>query len=183
MTDVVIFQNFISESDCDYLIEKYKDKVSKSIVVGGGIHSSRNSSTFYLPNEDPIIKTIRYKIHKLFDVPEDHIEPLQFLCYKKGERYLYHYDLLPGDNVPNQRVHTVLVYLNTLNVNDGGATSFFYLKQKVTPEKGKGIWFKNLNDDGSHNRLSLHSGEEILKDDVVKYALNIWIRQAPYIYI
>ena len=27
---------------------------------------------------------------------------------------------------------------------------------------------------------SLHAGEEILKDDVVKYALNIWTRQYKY---
>jgi prolyl 4-hydroxylase len=72
------------------------------------------------------------------------------------------------------------VYLNTLDIADGGATSFFHYKKKVTPKKGQAVWFKNMNDDGTLNTLSLHSGEEILTDGVIKYALNIWTRQTKF---
>jgi prolyl 4-hydroxylase len=179
-SDVITIDNFVSDSDCDYLIKTYDEKVFKSLVVGGQKHESRTSSSFYIPSSDPVIKKIREKTADFLKIPQNNIETIQFLKYVKGEKYSYHYDLLPGDNVPNQRVHTIIVYLNTLAPEDGGATSFFHYNLKVTPKKGMGVWFKNLNDDGTSNTKSLHAGEEILADGVIKYALNIWTRQTKF---
>jgi prolyl 4-hydroxylase len=177
---IITFDDFLTKDECDYLIQSFNDKVSKSTVVGGQVHSSRTSSTFYIPGTDPTIKSIRAKTAKLLNIPEENIEPIQFLRYLKGERYLYHHDYLAGNNIPNQRVHTLIVYLNTLAPEDGGATSFFHYKTKVVPKMGTAVWFKNMNDDGTLNTNSLHAGEEILKDNVIKYALNIWTRQSKY---
>ncbi len=178
--DVVIIDNFISDEDCDYLIKTYDGKVFKSLVVGGKIHESRTSSSFYIPSSDSVASKLRAKTADFLKIPIKNIETLQFLRYVKGEKYTYHHDLLSGDNVPNQRVHTIIVYLNTLQPEDGGATSFFHYKLKVTPKKGSAVWFKNLNDDGTPNTNSLHAGEEILNDGAVKYALNIWTRQKTF---
>jgi prolyl 4-hydroxylase len=177
--NVVKIHNFISDQDCDYLIQTYSDKVFKSVVVGGQVHQSRTSSTYYIPHNDPVISKIRVAVSEYLKIPESHIEGIQFLRYMKGERYLYHYDYLTDLACANQRVHTIIAYLNSLDVQDGGATSFFHYGLKVQPVKGMGVWFKNMNDDGSLNRDSLHAGEEILTDGVVKYALNIWTRQSP----
>jgi prolyl 4-hydroxylase len=174
-----LFDTFISDEDCDYLINTYKDKVIQSLVVGNLPHSSRTSSSYYVPNNDPVISRLRIKVAKVLDVPIENIEPIQFLRYRKGELYKYHHDFLKGDSIPNQRVHTVLVYLNTLQPEDGGATSFFHYNQKISPKKAMAVWFRNINDDGKIIEESLHAGEEILTD-TVKYALNIWTREHKY---
>ncbi len=177
---VITFDNFISAADCEHLIKTYNDKVFKSTVIGGKVHEARSSSSYYIPKTDPIIKSIREKTAKILNIPEENIEPVQFLRYMKGERYAYHHDFLPGENIANQRVHTLLVYLNTLEPEEGGATSFFHYKLKVTPKMGTAVWFKNMNDDGTLNIKSLHAGEQILKEGTIKYALNIWTRQYKY---
>jgi prolyl 4-hydroxylase len=174
----ILIDNFISDEDCDYLINTFDDKVFPSKVVGTEEkHASRNSSSFYMPRTDEIVKKLLLKSSTYLNVPVENFETPQFLRYMKGERYLYHHDFFKGEDVKNQRVHTILVYLNSLNEDEGGATSFYHYKQKVQPKKGLGVWFRNMNEDGTLNYNSLHAGEEILKDDSVKYAINIWSRQ------
>ncbi len=178
---IKILNNFLSPEHCQELITHYYDKVSRSVVIDTTISytdSSRTSSSYFIPDTDEIIIELKKKTADFLKIPVENIEGIQFLRYKKGEKYNYHYDFFP-ENITNQRVHTILVYLNTLEESDGGATSFFHYKQKFIPKEGQGIWFKNINEDGTVNRESLHSGEEI-KTDVIKYALNIWTRQHKY---
>lgn len=179
--DIVILEDFITHDDCQHLINTYDSKVSRSTVTGAvSVHESRTSSTYYMPGTDIVVKKLKQKTAELLNIPEENIEGLQFLRYLHGERYKYHYDYLSGDNVKNQRVHTVLVYLNTLEPEDGGATSFWHYKKKVSPKEGRAVWFRNMNSDGTLNSQSMHSGEEILKEGVVKYAINIWTRQTKW---
>lgn len=180
----VTIPQFINHNECQYLIDTYKDKLHHSYTRNSTtgmaeIHPSRTSSSFYLPGHDSVVKSIKQKTADYLNIPITHIEPLQLLRYAKGERYLYHHDYLRGDSGINQRVHTVLVYLNTLEDSDGGATSFFHHSLKIQPVEGNAVWFRNADDDGNTIDTSLHSGEEI-RTDVIKYAINIWTRQCPY---
>jgi len=183
---IVIIEDFISHDDCQYLINTYNSKVFRSTVNdttkgSAAVHESRTSSTYYMPGSDTVVKKLRQKTAELLNIPEENIEGLQFLRYLHGEQYRYHHDYLAGgDTVKNQRVHTVLLYLNTLEPEDGGATSFFHYKKKVSPKEGRAVWFRNMNVDGTLNDKSLHSGEMILKEGVVKYAVNIWTRQTKW---
>jgi prolyl 4-hydroxylase len=180
--DIVIIEDFLSPDDCQTLIDTYDSKVFKSVVVGGGVHESRTSSTFYMPREDLIVKKLLEKTSQILNIPERNIEGLQFLRYLHGEQYKYHDDFLPGNNITNQRVYTVLVYLNTLKPEDGGATSFYYYKKKVVPKTGTAVLFKNMKDDGTGcNTQAMHAGETILTEGVVKYAINIWTRQHSWL--
>lgn len=181
---VQILENFISSENCKYLIETYKDKVFQSKVVTvdkdgnskSDLHTSRTSSTYYIPNTDKVVTEIRQKVSTFLGVNINNIEGIQFLRYMKGEKYLWHHDFLKGADVTNQRTDTLIIYLNTLKESDGGATSFFHYNMKVHPKEGRAAWFKNCDENGQLINESLHAGEEILTD-VTKYALNIWIRQ------
>lgn len=183
---VQIIENFISPENCKYLIETYKDKVFQSKVVmvdndgttKSDVHKARTSSTYYIPNTDKVISELRQKVAVFLKTSINNIEGVQFLRYMKGERYLWHHDFLKGDDVTNQRVDTLIIYLNDLEESDGGATSFFHYKMKVQPKEGRTAWFKNCDENAKLINESLHAGEEILTD-VIKYALNIWIRQTP----
>ena len=181
---VRILENFLSSENCKYLIETYDDKVFKSRVVintsdgksNPDTHSSRTSSTFFIPNSDKVIVELRKKVSEMLNVDVRNIEGIQFLRYMKGEKYLWHHDFLKGDTITNQRADTIIVYLNDLEEIDGGATAFHHYKVKVCPKEGRAVWFKNCNTDGKLINESLHAGEEILTN-ITKYALNIWIRQ------
>lgn len=179
----VIIDNFISKDVCEYLIETYKDNLQKSRTVNhtnglSEIHASRTSSTFFLPDKDPIVSSIKQKVTEYLNVPYNHIEGLQLLRYQKGEKYSYHHDYFKGENIKNQRVHTIIVYLNDLDISDGGATSFFHHSLKVQPKQGNAVHFRNMDDSNNLIDTSLHSGEEILTT-AIKYAINIWTRQYP----
>ena len=176
-----LLPNFLEESICKSFIEIYKDKVNPSVVVNEnkGItkDSSRTSSSYYIPNSDPNIPELKQKVANFLNININQIEAIQFLRYLYNEKYNYHYDYLPN-NPTNQRVHTILIYLNTLSKEEGGATSFYHYNKKVQPETGLAVWFRNMNEDNTLNTQSLHSGESILKPDSIKYALNIWTRQS-----
>jgi hypothetical protein len=59
------------------------------------------------------------------------------------------------------------------------ATSFYYYKKKIQPQRGLGVWFRNMDEQGNLITQSMHSGEPILKDGSIKYALNIWTKEHP----
>lgn len=179
----VIIDNFITPNDCDHLIHTYKDNLQRSSVINDStglseIRPDRTSSTFFLPDKDSVVQSIKQKVSEYLNVPYTHIEGLQFLRYQKGEKYIYHHDYFKDKNTKNQRVHTLIVYLNDLNVSDGGATSFFHHSLKVQPKQGAAVHFRNMDESNVLIETSLHSGEEILTS-AIKYAINIWTRQDP----
>lgn len=180
--DIQLLPHFLSQDLCETFIQSYKDRVVPSIVVKSDAtytkDASRTSSSYYIPNTDPHIPELRQKVAAFLKIDTKQIEGIQFLRYLHGEKYNYHHDYLSCKQT-NQRVHTILVYLNTLAPEEGCATSFYYYKKKVQPETGLGVWFRNMDDSGTLIPKSMHSGEPILKPGSVKYALNIWTRQHP----
>jgi prolyl 4-hydroxylase len=185
MTDkepLKIFEQFIEPDKCQYIIDTYKDHCKRSTVVDTAgkdiVDSARTSSTYFLPDEDPVVQEIKAKTSAMCGLPIDHIEGLQLVRYAHGEQYKYHYDYFDAIK-HNQRKHTFLLYLNELKLEDGGATSFKILKAKVYPSTGRCVWFRNMNEDGTLNDRSLHAGDPIESKDVVKYAVNIWVREKP----
>jgi prolyl 4-hydroxylase len=177
---VKIMEGFLEPEKCAYLIEKYQGRCARSTVTsakGDVIDPARTSSTYFLPDTDPVVIHLRQKVVSMTGISPQQVEGLQLVRYAKGEQYKFHYDYF--DEIRhNQRVHTFLVYLNDLDMEDGGCTLFKLAKIKVYPKQGRAVWFRNTFDDGSYNTNSLHAGEEV-HGDKIKYAINIWTRQKP----
>jgi prolyl 4-hydroxylase len=183
---VSIYDNFISKNDCDYLINISQGKFKNSSIyitptgdIDLSIRSSKN--TAFQRSENPVIQSIEDKIINLLNIQRNQIEPIQIVKYEKGNLYKPHYDFFSDitDNVKNQRTHSFIIYLNDLEQDDGGATWFVNYRIRVYPVKTRCIHFKNTDNQGKENFLTLHMGEEILTDKI-KYILTIWIRQFPY---
>lgn len=176
---VKVMESFLPADKCQYLIDTYDKNCKRSTVVdalGNDIvDPARTSSTFFLPESDPVVVEMKKKCADLTGSPYANIEGLQIVRYMKGEQYKFHYDYFDAIR-HNQRVHTVLVYLNDLEMEDGGATIFKKYRIKVYPRCGRAVWFRNKLDSGEMNTMSLHAGEEIIGDKV-KYAVNVWIRE------
>jgi prolyl 4-hydroxylase len=175
-----IMEGFLEPAKCLYLIDTYKDKCKRSTVVDAAgkdvVDAARTSSTYFMPNDDPVIVELRRKAAAMAGVPESHVEGLQLVRYAKGEQYKFHYDYFDAIR-HNQREHTFLVYLNDLELDEGGSTIFKTYGIKVYPRQGRCVWFRDMIN-GQLNEKSLHSGEQVLSDKV-KYAVNIWIREKP----
>ena len=101
------------------------------------------------------------------------------LYYNSGESYKFHMDGFNYDDVQNlhpergsQRTYTFMIYLS--DVEEGGATFFPKLNKRFNPEKGKAVIWNNLNDDGTRNHNTTHTGECVVKGQ--KYIITKWFR-------
>lgn len=180
-----IYDNFINNNECKYLINISKGLFQDSEIydttalVNKNLRSSKNSS--FQRSENLIITSIENKIINLLNIEREQLEPIQIVKYEKGNMYKPHYDYFAkhSDNINNQRLYTFIIYLNDLDEKDGGATYFPKYGIRIFPKQGRCICFRNANDKGYINDMSLHTGEEIITD-TVKYILTVWVRQYSY---
>jgi len=181
---------FMSDSEIERIMRLANPKLKRSRVLipagkSAAKASIRTSSTAFLVGFrfDPILAIIKRKAAILAGVPTSHIENIQVVRYEKGEHYGEHLDAMDFEKFPQevkkgQRIATVLVYLNDVD-NGSGKTCFPALGLDVTPQRGKAIFFRNTSEDGCIDRRSLHSAAPVEGEDVVKWAMNIWVRDRP----
>ncbi|PWA36747.1 Oxoglutarate/iron-dependent dioxygenase [Artemisia annua] len=170
----VIFHNFLSPEECDYLISLANPHMSRSMVIdsvtGKSIYSStRTSSSMYLARgRDKMIQSIEKRIANITSLPVEHRGGLQIILYKVGQMIENHHDYLTKDFMiknGGQRLATVLMYLS--DVEEGGETVFPSAKGNVNrkygknglsikPKKGDALLFYSMKPDASLDPLSLH---------------------------
>jgi prolyl 4-hydroxylase len=102
------------------------------------------------------------------------------LHYEPGEEFLPHFDFLdvsqpgPAKDVAGrgQRVLTFLIALN--DDYDGGETEFPEIGKRWKGRKGSGLFFWNVEPDGTPDRLTRHAGLPPTRGE--KWLLSQWIR-------
>lgn len=124
--------------------------------------------------EDLVIAAINRRIAVASGLPYGHGEPLAVLAYQPGHEYKPHFDTLP--HVANQRVRTVLVYLN--DGFTGGETRFMANGLTVAPRAGDAIIFDTVTADGAVDQRSQHAGLPVKSG--TKWLATRWIRARPY---
>lgn len=184
---VKLYNNFITPEEAKHLIKLAKERLTRSTVQIKGakvVDTQRTSSSAHLKkSEDEIVKAIEARACALVNCVESHIEPLQIVHYSKGQKYSIHYDYFSKaelEHQSGQRVHTFLVYLNTVSEQDGGTTIFPELYLDVVPTQGTALYFRDTDEQGNVQPKTLHGGSEITTNGVEKWACNIWIRDKPY---
>nr|2JIJ_A Chain A, PROLYL-4 HYDROXYLASE [Chlamydomonas reinhardtii]2JIJ_B Chain B, PROLYL-4 HYDROXYLASE [Chlamydomonas reinhardtii]2JIJ_C Chain C, PROLYL-4 HYDROXYLASE [Chlamydomonas reinhardtii] len=196
-----LLKNFLSDEECDYIVEKARPKMVKSSVVdnesGKSVDSEIRTSTgtWFAKGEDSVISKIEKRVAQVTMIPLENHEGLQVLHYHDGQKYEPHYDYFhdpvnAGPEHGGQRVVTMLMYLTT--VEEGGETVLPNAEQKVTgdgwsecakrglavkPIKGDALMFYSLKPDGSNDPASLHGSCPTLKGD--KWSATKWIHVAP----
>jgi prolyl 4-hydroxylase len=182
--ELKIIENFISEDDCNYYINTYKDNLQRSTMMfyknnqrTTYINENRTSTSYYIPRNEVVSSSLQSKVADLLQVDINRTDDVQLSRYEKGQQFKPHHDFIA--NATNQREYTVIIYLNNLNETDGGKTEFPLCNISITPKIGRLIWFKNCYPDGHRMMRSLHAGGEILTD-AVKYILTIFVRQRPF---
>jgi prolyl 4-hydroxylase len=172
---------FLSNEECDKLIEMTIPRLSKSIVVDpqGKISTDlRTSETSYLTKLEG--SWLSEKVCKLLNISKNKQEPIQVARYSPGQFYKAHYDSFDEETESGincigkagQRVATVLIYLN--QPSSGGGTNFPHAGIRMKPKKGTAIIFFPCTVDGKMDPYTLHSAEDTVDE---KWVSQIWIRQ------
>ena len=184
---MTLTDDFLTDGEIDRLKRVASPKLKSSRVLRPGRQTAakasiRTSSSAFLVGFwlDPIVAVVKRKAAILAKVPLSHIENMQVVRYREGEHYGPHLDAMnferfPAEAKKGQRSATVLVYLNDVD-NGSGKTSFPKVGIEVSPQRGKALYFRNTTSDGSIDPRSLHAGLAVQGEGVVKWALNIWIR-------
>jgi prolyl 4-hydroxylase len=172
-----IVEDFLSPSECDHIIKISEPKLEKSHVVdrvtGAGVtHPSRTSESTYHGYD---LKWLISRVHRLTGVPQNFQEPAQVARYHTGQFYLSHQDALDSPVNNNQRIGTVLIYLN--DVKKGGGTYFNTLNVRVHPKKGSAAIFFPAKMNGTIEDRFLHTAEDASD---TKWVSQIWLRNKKY---
>ncbi|GLU19719.1 hypothetical protein SLE2022_359530 [Rubroshorea leprosula] len=200
----VIYHNFLSKEECDYLINLATPYMRKSTVVDSQTGKSKDSrvrtsfGTFLSRGVDKIIQNIEKRIADFTFIPVEHGEGLQVLHYEVGQKYEPHYDYFNDEfNTRNggQRMATVLMYLS--DVEEGGETVFPAAKGNfsavpwwdelsdcgkkglsVKPRMGDALLFWSMKPDATLDPSSLHGGCPVIKGN--KWSSTKWMRVNDY---
>ncbi|KAM7258001.1 hypothetical protein ACFE04_013742 [Oxalis oulophora] len=196
----VVYHNFLTKEECEYLINLAKPHMQKSTVVDSATGKSkdsrvRTSSGTFLPRGlDDVVRNIEKKIADFSFIPVEHGEGLQILHYEVGQKYEPHYDYFMDEfSTKNggQRIATVLMYLS--DVEEGGETVFPAAKGNVSdvpwynelsecgkkglsikPKMGDALLFWSMKPDGTLDPSSLHGGCPVINGN--KWSSTKWMR-------
>lgn len=174
-------QNFLSDSDCDLLIDIIdKGSEPSSLYTGTEVEGFRTSDSCNVDPYDPDIKRIDKKICDLLGLSQAHSEILQGQRYQVGQQFKDHHDFFhQGEGYwqfealnGGQRSWTVMVYLNQPEA--GGATAFPVLDYAVEPRRGMALIWNNMGLDGKPNYDTIHAGRPVIAG--TKYIITKWFR-------
>ncbi|KAM3366894.1 hypothetical protein ACQJBY_015905 [Aegilops geniculata] len=195
---IIVFHNFLSSEECDYLREIARPRLEISTVVDvatrKGVKSDvRTSSGMFVNSEErkfPVIKAIEKRISVFSQIPVENGELIQVLRYEPSQYYRPHHDYFSDTfNLKRggQRVATMLMYLTDgveggethfPQAGDGGECSCGGRMVRglcVKPNKGDAVLFWSMGFDGNTDSNSLHSGCAVVKGE--KWSATKWMRQ------
>lgn len=175
---VLILEDVLSAEECDALVGLARDRMQRAkIGASHAVSDVRTSSgMFFGESENALVATIESRVSELMGVPLGHAEPLQILHYRPGEQYQPHYDYFTSGEVANNRISTLVMYLN--DVEEGGETTFPSLRLSVMPKKGNAVYFEYFYDDPRLNELTLHAGRPVVAGE--KWVATQWMRRQRY---
>jgi len=177
------FEDLLTKSECNQIIEMAKPKISKSAVLSKErFHPGRTSSHVFLSPNNPLLQKIDNIVYSYLGIPIENYENLQVVNYKSTEKYDAHYDACdPKEEICKNDIKTrgglrYATFIFYLNENfTGGETEFPKRNLKAKPKIGKAVLFFNLNDDNNGRRdKAFHAG--LPPNTGEKWMCNKWIR-------
>lgn len=199
---VICVDDFFSNEECDEyvaLCENPKKRtsnndmpmMSRSKTVGKDslAKAQRTSTTwFHHFQATPALMAKASRLVGLRNI--DRWEEPQTVRYQQTEKFTWHLDALAPSNTlkdsGGQRIATLLVYLNDVGENNGGATVFRDLGKdgdylRVQPRKGSALLFFPAAGGIAGTPFdvrTLHAGEAMSKDaDTSKWIAQLWLRE------
>jgi prolyl 4-hydroxylase len=179
--DIVRFPRLLSPAECAHIAGAVQDILEPSHVVdpkSGKLreHPIRTSDGALVgpTREDLVIRAINLRIAAISGTGVDQGEALSVLRYRPSQQFRMHHDAI--GETKNQRIKTVLIYLNEGFV--GGETFFPAPKLTIMPAAGDAIVFVNADASGRQDATANHAGLPVSRG--VKWLATRWIRARPF---
>ena len=179
-TGISVIDNFCSREEAEYIIKVAKPALNPSKIVVNNesvLNDYRSSSTASVYNEmykDPALLPLLFRAAMICGVPYTHVETVFVTRYSSREFYKSHEDFFPG--FQGDRLYTVLVYLNDMEPEEGGSTTFEKLRLGATPKCGRAISWTNRNPDRSTHPETTHEALPVA-EGAEKWAIQLWFRR------
>jgi len=174
---VGLFRGLLTANECAEVANSVHDILAPAVVADPNTgrpiaHPVRTSDGAVVgpTRENLVIRAINLRLAAITATDVSQGESLMVLRYAPGQQYRPHMDTLP--NVTNQRVMTMLIYLN--EDYEGGETRFEASGLTIKGRVGDAIVFDNVSPDGAPDRMSLHTGMPVLRG--TKWLATRWIR-------
>ena len=180
-----VVEPFISPAACARLIDAgERAGLTKSPTVGvAATDAVRTSSTAFIDKADPVVAELLSRVVEHTGAARERCETPQITRYEPGQLYRAHYDDV-AESAPTwpafsarggHRTHTVLVYLNTVQLG-GGETHFEHLGRTIAPVAGRAVIFAPSSD-GVLDDTMLH---EARPPRSTKWVCQVWVRERPF---
>eukprot|EP01124_Arcella_intermedia_P014672 TRINITY_DN21215_c0_g1_i1.p1 TRINITY_DN21215_c0_g1~~TRINITY_DN21215_c0_g1_i1.p1 ORF type:complete len:293 (-),score=48.62 TRINITY_DN21215_c0_g1_i1:13-891(-) len=187
---IFIYHNFLTEEECNEIIQLAEPDISRSLVVGktgNDLSDVRTShgvfADFKHMTVSPLLRNIEKRIAEWTKLPIENGESFYIIRYKDGEKYEPHMDYFSSTDeqgrkhIENEgnRMATVLTYLNA--PEEGGETTFPRINLKVSVKAGDSVLFWDMDPSNTVDPLTLHGSVPVVKG--VKWSMPKWIREKP----
>lgn len=184
---LMVFDDFLSEVECDTLVLLSKAKMEDSTVidpVNGNFvkHPERTSrGTHFEHQSSEVIIAIENRITEIFGFATKQQEAIQILQYALGGEYKAHFDFFSPSDASSQaliaeggqRLATLIMYLNT--PKEGGSTDLPNLGLSIRAKKGSALYFENVTHQGDVDENTLHAGMPVIAGE--KWIATKWLRE------
>lgn len=182
--DTRLFRGFLTPAECAHVASAASDMLEPAQVVDPRTgrfvaHPVRTSHGAVVgPARETLpIQEINRRLAAASGTHVTQGEPLQVLHYAPGQQYRPHHDALaPGLARGNQRILTMLVYLN--DAYAGGETRFTASGLTVRGRPGDMLLFANLLPDGETDPAAQHAGLPVTRG--AKWLATRWVRAGPH---
>lgn len=179
-TGVSVIDNFCTREEAKYIIETARPYLTPSRIVVNNesvLDDYRSSSTASVYNssfKDPALLPLLFRGAMICGVPYTHVETVFVTRYSSKEFYKSHEDFFPG--FQGDRLYTVLIYLNDMEPEEGGSTTFEKLRLGATPKCGRAVSWTNRNPDRSPHPETTHEALPVAEGSE-KWAVQLWFRR------
>ena len=183
-----VIDNFLTETECNEIIELSKPRLNKSTVgfdTNGNYRSRQTMDADLGLEETNGLSKITTLAEKLTGYPRSNFEPFNIVNYQQNNFFKYHTDscnpfndekykdCLDQTHTSGGRHYTILVYLNSNYV--GGETHFPEIKTTIKRPTGSIMLFENYQQNTiESNKQAIHAGTPVIGGE--KWILNLWIR-------
>lgn len=184
---LMVFDDFLSEAECDTLVMHSKAKMEDSTVIdpvtGKFVkHPERTSrGTHFEHQSSDVVIAIENRIMEVFGFTYKQQEAIQILQYALGGEYKAHFDFFSPSDASSQaliaeggqRLATLIMYLNT--PKEGGSTDLPHLGLSIRAKKGSALYFENVTQHGEVDERTLHAGMPVIAGE--KWIATKWLRE------
>ncbi len=185
--DIRLFQSFLNDEVCDWLIERARPRLARARVYDAGSKSdvvsearTNTAAGFNLIETDLVQLMVQTRIARASGLPLVNMEGSTVLHYDVGEQIDNHYDFV-DPSIPDyeqevrtrgERIMTFLVYLN--DDYEAGETEFPRLGVRHKGRRGEALYFINALRSGLPDLRSWHAGRPPARGE--KWILSQFIR-------